>query len=562
MAIKIDPSNWYRLEGKILPLSEYGKYTSDISSLSGQDIWYTNVELRLQNASSTDYVHGVNYKLRNFEAYGASTIEEIAADYSSLVSTIVTDIHKNEGAITYYEPVAITKSCVICYGDAYGENLDKTLIILRDTWLSDSLIGITAEYEGGSVAQDEELDEDELVVTGIFVDGHESRIMPMNYKIIRLSDNTETKVINKTGTVSFKAVVTYADETWEAGFKVQGVKRLIGITGYYDGPEMPVGKHPAKRYFVISALYSDTSASTVSDWSFYNGDKVTATNGGNLEIYYKGFTCTVYVKHYDTTVTQIKATYTGPDVEKGKDFLEDYLTVKIYSESADHSHGYWETIAPGTYILDTTRISLEGDNIITVTYTTAHGLELSTTFVITGFIAKAKIGYILAEYTGPPIQIGSFYNTNLIEVKVYWTDGSITETKDFTVNSTKIMAIGDNIFTLAHKSKTCTFNVTGITAENTTVSGYRATEVPLKYPEACTDNHRYRGPMESLKFDESAMHEEENITKLFNLYKKLEEEYNNLNKGKETLFGTASLILNSCMQIRDRIRTIKKAGGA
>ena len=557
MAIRIDPSNWYRLEGKILPLSEYGKYTEDISSLAGHDIWYTNVEVRLQNADSVNYVHGVNYKLRTFEQYGHTSIEEIAANFSADLTQMLSDMNANQGAITYTEAFAVTKSAVICYDDAYSKTLNKYIVVLRDTWLGDSLSGITAEYEGGAVAMGEEFDEDKLIVTGIFIDGHESRIMPGNYTVKRVSDNTETKVVDRTGTVKFTVSVTYMDETFEAGFTVQGVKKLTGVQGTYDGPDMALGKSVERHHFIITAIYSDGSASTVNEWSFYNGDKVTAANNGLLEIYYKGFTCTVHVNHYKTTVTQIKAFYTGPDVEKGRDFLEENLTVKIYSESDGGAHGFWEVLEPGTYTLSTKHISLEGDNVITVTYTTAHGLELSTNFIINGFDPKTEIGYIEAVYEGPPIMVGSYYNTNLVRVKAYWTDGSVTEEKDFSVNSTKVTAIGANEFTLMHKRMSCVFTVTGITGESTTESGYRETEVDFDYPEASYLRHRYRGPMESLKFTEESMDIYSNITRLYSLYNSLKKDYNNLNRGVQTLFGTASFVLNSCNEINDRIKSVK-----
>ena len=78
--VRLDTNNWYRLEGYIVPVDEYN-YSTPITNLNGLDIWYTNVEVQLQNPSVGNFIHGVNYKTRKFSDYGFNTIEEINANF-------------------------------------------------------------------------------------------------------------------------------------------------------------------------------------------------------------------------------------------------------------------------------------------------------------------------------------------------------------------------------------------------------------------------------------------------------------------------------------------------
>ena len=558
-SIRLDPNNWYRLEGCILPISEYNYSSSNISVLSGYDIWYTNVEIRFQNPSSENYVHGVNYKTRTFAEYGITTIDEIADNFNTVYPQMLNDMAENQGALTYTEPFVITESSVICYNDAYELGLTKVVVVLKDDYLNPDLTGITAVYDGPTVAMVEEFEYTYLTVTGIFNDGHTSQLMPGTFTVTRKSDNVETRVINSLGTNQFTATVKYGDNTFQADFAVIGVKRLVGVTATYDGPNVALNKSPLKRDFVVCAQYSDGSASTVTDWSFLHGGKVTEHNNGILTIYYMGFTCDVSVTYYNTDPTQLKAYYSGPDVEKGKQFSLEYLTVKIYYQNVSDVTGnaYWEVLDPGTYTVDTQNITLEGDNIITVTYVTNNGTTLTTTFIVKGFVAKAYVAYITAEYDGPPVPVGKYYNVNKVVVKAYWSNGNISTVKGFNVDKTKIEQVGDNIFTAVYKQKTCEFIVPGLSAEDTNATNYTPTQVELKYPEATKVNHRYRGPMESVKFDEYNKFVFENINKLFDIYNSLEKTYNTISSDSESLFNTSTKVLGTISIIEDKVSYIE-----
>ena len=558
-SIRLDPSNWYRLEGCILPTSEYNYSSSNISALSGYDIWYTNVEIRLQNPSSTNYVHGVNYKTRKFSDYGFTTIDEIADNFSTVYTQMLEDMAENQGALTYSEPFVITESSVICFNDSYEPRLTRVIVVLKDDFLNPDLTGITAIYDGPAVAVDEEFEYTYLTVTGIFSDGHTSQLMPGSFTVKRKVDNTETRIIKSLGTNQFTAIIKYGQNTFQADFAVTGVKRLVGVTARYDGPNIALNKSPLKRDFVVCAEYSDNSASTVTDWSFLNGSKITTTNKGILTVYYLGFTCDVNVNYYTTDPTQLKAYYSGPDIEKGKEFSLEHLTVKIYYQNTSSVAGnaYWETLDPSTYTVNTQHIPLEGDNIITVTYKTNNGTTLTTTFIVKGFVAKAYIAYITAQYDGPPVPVGKYYNQNKVVVKAYWSNGDISTINKFNIDRTKITEVGDNKFTATYKQKTCDFIVIGLEEESTGTTNYTPTQVDLKYPEASKLNNRYRGPMESLKFDEYNRFVFENINTLFDIYNSLEKTYNTISSDSASLFNTSTKVLGTISIIEDKVSYIK-----
>jgi hypothetical protein len=552
--VRLDTNNWYRLEGYIVPTTEYN-YSTPITNLNGLDIWYTNVEVQLQNPSVGDFIHGVNYKTRKFSDFGFKTIEEINANFTSTVNTMLAEMIVNEGALTYVEPFVITESTVICFDDAYNDTLSRYVVILKDDYLTANITAITAQYDGPAVAVDEMFNQDYLTVTGHFDDGHTSKFMEDTYSVTR-SDGVATSVINKIGSNVFTATVVYGENTWTASFVVPGVKRLVGIQAEYDGPSVALNKKPKRKNIIVIANYSDGSASTVTDWAYLNGDTITESNNGILTIYYQGFECTVEINHYDAYATQIKAFYNGPKVEVGQDFMMKYLTVKIYCQDATNTNSYWEELDQAYYTVDKQTISYEKDNIITVTYITNAGIALTTNFIVEGFLPEKEILYITAEYSGPPIRKGKTYNPEKVLCKAYWNNGNVSIIKDFTVTTTIIDKVGSNEITLNYKENSCTFVVTGIEPEDTTGTSYSPTEVNLLYPEATKINHRRRGPMESEKFDAYNKFVYNNITNLFDIYNALEKQYKQIYSNISSLQNTGTNTLNTCVIMDRRIESL------
>ena len=317
-----------------------------------------------------------------------------------------------------------------------------------------------------------------------------------------------------------------------------------------------MNKKPKRKNIIVIANYSDGSASTITDWTYLNGDTITENNNGILTIYYQGFECTVEINHYDAYATQIKAFYNGPKVEVGHDFMMSYLTVKIYYQDSTNTNSYWEELDQAHYTVDKQTILYEKDNIITVTYVTNSGNVLTTNFIVEGFLPEKEILYITAEYSGPPIRKGKTYNPEKVICKAYWNNGNVSLIKDFTVTTTIIDKVGPNEITLNYKEHTCNFIVTGVEAENTTESGYSPTEIDLLYPEATKLNHRRRGPMESEKFDAYNKFVYNNITTLFNIFNDLENQYKQMYNDVSSLQNIGTNTLNTCIIMDKRIESL------
>lgn len=545
--IKIDANNWYKLEGYILPEDEY-----NFTNLDGIDIWYTNVEVQLQNPNINDFIHGVNYKTRKFSDFGLNTIEEINANFNEAFLNIIREeMAYNEGALTYTEPFTITESSVICFGDAYGATLPYYVVILKD----DSITKITAidvKYDGPDVAIGEPFNYDNLIVTGYFSDGHTSRFEKGTY-VVKNYDGKESGIVTKVGANVYTVTIVYGENTWTDSFIVYGVKQLVGIQAEYDGPLVALGKKPKRKNIIVIAKYSDDSVSTVTDWTFKSGT-VTEANNGILTIYYQGFECNVTIGYYETYPSQIKAFYNGPKIEVGNNFSLDYLTVKIYYQDTNNINSYWEKL--NYFIVDTQTITHEKDNIINVSYITEDGNILTTNFIVEGVIPEKEIEYLTAEYSGPPIQKGKTYNPEKVICKAHWNDNSVTLIKDFSVSTTIVSEIGINEFTLKHDNQTCTFAITGVDVESTTESNYSPTEIDLLYPEATKINHRRRGPMEHEKFDAYSKFVYNNITELFNIFNDLEKQYKQINSDINNLHNTGTNTLNTCVNIDERLKLL------
>ena len=207
--VRLDSNNWYRLEGFIVPKDEYN-YSTPITNLNGYDIWYSNVEVQLQNPTVNNFVHGVRYKTKKFSDFGLKTIEEINANFESTLNTMKSEMSLSEGSLTYTEPFVITESTVICFDDSFSETLSRCIVIIKDDYLMSKVVSITAQYDGPAVAMDEPFDTTYLYVTGYFDDGHTSKFEAGTYFITR-SDGVSTNIINKVGSNVFTATVNYGE---------------------------------------------------------------------------------------------------------------------------------------------------------------------------------------------------------------------------------------------------------------------------------------------------------------------------------------------------------------
>jgi len=556
--VRVDSQNWYRLEGYIVPTDEYN-YSTPVTNLNGIDIWYTNVELQFQNPTTDDYIHGVNYKIRKFSDYGLKTIEQINTNFVDTVAEMRKDMAENTGALFYSTPLVLTESCVVCYNDALGENLSRYLVVLKDDKALKPMTIILVSYDGPAVTVGEEFNQEYLTVTGYYDDGNKVEIISGNYTVLN-SDGNVSNVVSSFGSNVFTVKVNHGENELTANFVIDGLRKINDIQAEYVGKPVALNKKPKKKDVIVTVNYSDGYSSTVTDWSYTDGNTITSVNQGVLGIYYLGFTCNVTINHYAPLPTQLNAFYNGPKVEVGKNFSLDYLTVKIYYRDDIGQNSYWETLNNKYYTLDTQTILLEKDNIITVTYTTNNGDTLTTTFIVEGFVPEKEIVYITAEYIGPPVRLNKSFNPERVICKAHWNNNSITTITDFSVDKTHINTIGANEITLTYMENTCTFIVTGVEPENTTEDSYSPTQIDLAYPEMTKMNHRRRGPMESEKYENYNKFVYDNINKLFDIFNELEESYKRMYSDVNSIQNIEANVINTCNIIDGKVNSLKERG--
>lgn len=532
---------WCTIEGNVIPVSDR-QYDPPLVYIGHNDIFYDNLEIRMTNPHSLS--KGVRYKITYLSDHGFNTINEIDARYADVITMIAGFSEPAEGSTFYTKPFVINESCVIKYCSGDLNVLDQVAIIYVDKYSTAKIASITAQYNGSSVAIGEKFNHEDLVVTAIYTDGETSRVLQGGYTV-------SSDTISVLGSNVFTVTVPYGNNEFKTNFTVIGIKNLIGIAAKYDGKPIAIGQSPERRSIVVTAKYSDETYSILTDWTFKVNSIVTEENKGILELYHQGFTTAVTIPYYTATPSQLIAFYNGPNVEVGNELIESYVTVKIYYTSPQGENNRYETLTEG-FEFSTKEITFEGNNIIEVSYDTEIG-KLKTTFSVYGFRPEKKLLYIAADYIGPPVVVGKTFNPVKIICKAFYNDNSSSIIKDFTFLQTTVNKIGANDIVITYKEKNATISIIGISPDSTTESGYVPLSVDLRYPEASMINHRYRGPMESAKFDHYAYYLRDNITELFKIFNDLERQYESMCETITKLNNTGINTLNECTRLTDTI---------
>lgn len=540
---------WCRVEGMPIPdlEKEYGTFTN---LPSGQKVFYGTPEIQINNPISI--VNGCVYKIVPLTEFGYSTILEVDANFATLQNQLQTydkTVDTDHGSIYYWEPFTVNESCVIYHADSTKKTFDNVALILIDQHATPEIIAITGSYKGGGVPVGEEFDTKMLELYVIYADGNKARLLD-NYttdpadKIITVVGSNVVK-INYT-TLTGKALTTTVI--------VEGIKNLQGITALYDGPHVGFGNEALRKYFIVVAQYSDGSSATVTDFSFPSGNIVSETNGGVLQIYYKGFYTDVVVPTYAVSTSRLIAYYNGPNVEVGHDFDIKYCKIKIYYASVDGLHDRYEDIDPSLCTFSTTMVDHEGVNQITVQYVGQAG-PVNTVMVVIGIKPETVLTFIEAQYTGPEIVIGKSYSAERVICKAHYSNGSIVQIRNFSLNSNVVQYVGPNEYTVTYKEKditvTTTITVMGLPKDSTTESGYSPVSLQNNYPEATRLNNRYRGPVEARKHDNIDKMIQENLLVLYNIFANIEQNFNEL---VESVNGNNSIkvrTLNEVQHIED-----------
>lgn len=540
---------WCRVEGMPIPdlEKEYGTFTN---LPSGQKVFYGTPEIQINNPISI--VNGCVYKIVPLTEFGYSTILEVDVNFATLQNQLQTydkTVDTDHGSIYYWEPFTVNESCVIYHADSTKKTFDNVALILIDQHATPEIIAITGSYKGGGVPVGEEFDTKMLELYVIYADGNKARLLD-NY-----TTDPADKIITVVGSNVVK--INYTTPTGKAlttTVIVEGIKNLQGITALYDGPHVGFGNEALRKYFIVVAQYSDGSSATVTDFSFPSGNIVSETNGGVLQIYYKGFYTDVVVPTYAVSTSRLMAYYNGPNVEVGHDFDIKYCKIKIYYASADGLHDRYEDIDPSLCTFSTTMVDHEGVNQITVQYVGQAG-PVNTVMVVIGIKPETVLTFIEAQYTGPEIVIGKSYSAERVICKAHYSNGSIVQIRNFSLNSNVVQYVGPNEYTVTYKEKditvTTTITVMGLPKDSTTESGYSPVSLQNNYPEATRLNNRYRGPVEARKHDNIDKMIQENLLALYNIFANIEQNFNEL---VESVNGNNSIkvrTLNEVQHIED-----------
>ena len=533
---------WCRVEGSPIPdlNKEYGTFTQLPLNTK---VFYGTPEIQINNPVSI--VNGCVYKVVPISEFGYNTILEIDTNYNNLLSQIssydktVDTENATNSAIYYYKPFVIEESSVIFHADSTKKSFDHYTIIYVDKHITPEIVTVVGNYKGSSIPVGETFDLKDIELYAIYSDGNKALIKE-NY-IVEPANRVITQLKSNVIKITYTSPT---DTTFITNVVIEGVKSLQGIEAHYDGPNVAFGNEALRKYFIVIAKYSDGSSSTVTQFTFPDGNKVNESNSGVITIYYNGFYTAVVIPTYDVSSSRLIAYYNGPNVEIGNNFDIKYCNIKIYYKSNDNTNTYYEDIDAEACVFPVTTIEHEGVNHISVQYTGKLGL-VSTTMIVIGIKPEITLNFIEAEYTGPSIAQGKAFSIERVICKAHYSNGSIAIVKNFAINSNIIKHVGLNEYVITYKEKdtivTTIFSIIGLEKDDTTESNYNPISLQNNYPEATRLNNRYRGPAEGYKHD--SVHEmiQENINTLYKLFANIEQKFNEL---VENVNG------NNCIKIK------------
>lgn len=572
--LNVRTSGWCRVEGcEISNLDrEYGVLHNIPNN--EQHIYYGHPEIQIENPYST--THSVVYCVKPIDtAFGYPKINDIDDNWNQFVSNIQTwmDSHyvdTSDPDTGYYyvgKPFNVSKSSVIFYDDSSksstaGARYNYYSIVLVDEHAVANVINITAKYKGDAIPVGEELDTNQLEVVAQYDNGNEVKIDNHNGSTPYTLEPAD-KIVTQLGANVFE--VYYIDPEGDVNkttFTVQGVRNLQSIAGYWDGGMVAYGKEAQKKFFVVIGHYSDNTESTITDFEFPNGNIVTETNDGLIDIFYKGRTCQIQVTPFKVKLSRLIAYYNGPQVEVNHNFQKSYVQVKIYYSAENNvGNSYYETVDIENCEISDTLVSKEGVNTYNISYEGQLGV-ITTSFTVVGFVPDLKPTDMQVTYTGPGIYQGKTFDLERVICNIYYNDGTIKTVKDFVVNTNIIHNVGPNVITVTYNENTTTLTeeiiVNGLENDSTTNNNIFPTSLNNNYPRATILNNRYRGPAEGVKTNNYARMIIKNIQELYSLFTDIEKQYNQIisdTAGDASIKITA---LNNILFIQNQLDTILK----
>ena len=572
--LNVRTSGWRRVEGcEISHLDrEYGVLHNIPNN--EQHIYYGHPEIQIENPYST--IHSTVYCVKPIDTtFGYSEINDIDDNWNQFVSNIQTwmDSHyvdTSDPDTGYYyvgKPFNVSKSSIIFYDDSSksstaGAKYNYYSIVLVDEHAVANVINITAKYKGDAIPVGEELDTNQLEVVAQYDNGNEVKIDNHNGSTPYTLEPAD-KIVTQLGANVFE--VYYIDPEGDVNkttFTVQGIRNLQSIAGYWDGGLVAYGKEAQKKFFVVIGHYSDDTESTITDFEFPNGNIVTETNDGLIDIFYKGRICQIQVTPFKVKLSRLIAYYNGPQVEINHNFQKSYVQVKIYYSAENNvGNSYYENVDIENCEISDTLVSKEGVNTYDISYEGQLG-TITTSFTVVGFVPDLKPTDMQVTYTGPGIYQGRTFDLERVICNIYYNDGTIKTVKDFVVNTNIIHNIGPNVITVTYNENSTTLTeeiiVNGLENDSTTNNNIFPTSLNNNYPRATILNNRYRGPAEGIKTNNYARMIIKNIQELYSLFTDIEKQYNQIisdTAGDTSIKITA---LNNILFIQNQLDTILK----
>ena len=572
--LNVRTSGWCRVEGcEISNLDrEYGVLHNIPNN--EQHIYYGHPEIQIENPYST--IHSTVYCVKPIDTtFGYSEINDIDDNWNQFISNIQTwmDSHyvdTSDPDTGYYyvgKPFNVSKSSIIFYDDSSksstaGARYNYYSIVLVDEHAVANVINITAKYKGDAIPVGEELDTNQLEVVAQYDNGNEVKIDNHNGSTPYTLEPAD-KIVTQLGANVFE--VYYIDPEGDVNkttFAVQGVRNLQSIAGYWDGGMVAYGKEAQKKFFVVIGHYSDDTESTITDFEFPNGNIVTETNDGLIDIFYKGRTCQIQVTPFKVKLSRLIAYYNGPQVEVNHNFQKSYVQVKIYYSAENNvGNSYYETVDVENCEISDTLVSKEGVNTYDISYEGQLG-TITTSFTVVGFVPDLKPTDMQVTYTGPGIYQGRTFDLERVICNIYYNDGTIKTVKDFVVNTNIIHNVGPNVITVTYNENSTTLTeeiiVNGLENDSTTSNNIFPTSLNNNYPRATILNNRYRGPAEGIKTNNYVRMIIKNIQELYSLFTDIEKQYNQIisdTAGDASIKITA---LNNILFIQNQLDTILK----
>lgn len=572
--LNVRTSGWCRVEGcEISNLDRKYGVLHNIPN-NEQHIYYGHPEIQIENPYST--THSVVYCVKPIDtAFGYPEINDIDDNWNQFVSNIQTwmDSHyvdTSDPDTGYYyvgKPFNVSKSSVIFYDDSSksstaGARYNYYSIVLVDEHAVANVINITAKYKGDAIPVGEELDTNQLEVVAQYDNGNEVKIDNHNGSTPYTLEPAD-KIVTQLGANVFE--VYYIDPEGDVNkttFTVQGIRNLQSIAGYWDGGLVAYGKEAQKKFFVVIGHYSDNTESTITDFEFPNGNIVTETNDGLIDIFYKGRTCQIQVTPFKVKLSRLIAYYNGPQVEVNHNFQKSYVQVKIYYSAENNvGNSYYETVDIENCEISDTLVSKEGVNTYDISYEGQLGV-ITTSFTVVGFVPDLKPTDMQVTYTGPGIYQGKTFDLERVICNIYYNDGTIKTVKDFVVSTNIIHNVGPNVITVTYNENSTTLTeeiiVNGLENDSTTSNNIFPTSLNNNYPRATILNNRYRGPAEGVKTNNYARMIIKNIQELYALFTDIEKQYNQIisdTAGDASIKITA---LNNILFIQNQLDAILK----